>query len=706
MIGYVEVPLAVSDTDGETDNLDITILIKNENDPPEIIRVKGNTAPENKLIEFIGSNAIDPYGQLEFSIEASDIDLYDNLTFDTENKSLKQGYSPELVISQTPGEKTAKIIFDPLAKRADSVVWFNITVEDNGYPVKKDWLKVRVKIKPEPYVPPKYSLNETDCARAYSDEIGDVFVYDKNLEGGISTSKGDNEFNSIDIMTIESSKIGDDLVIVVKFKDRISESLFTDVRLYVVKQTFSESGTHLTPKDFEQSDWTALPYEPPDDQIISGGFLFEYFEISSLTSMLLYDSTVESNVWTITISLEGFENNFNVDHENNNFEFFVRCIDTSQMGIVTSGDGEVVGPKAYDSAGFGAAAAPEPIKAKSSDPSSSSEIAGLAMGLFLLILIPIIIFIIVILLVVVFLKKRKRQAMAPTDAQGTGIPGPDGQSPPPPPTDHLIPQVPCSHCGATLRPGDTYCPRCGEWPDTKPKEVELKCENCGMNIPEGRYVCPICSTPISIEKLQPEPAYPGQPMPAGPGPDQGYGYGQGQEQYPAQYQPGYQEQAQVSQEIGYAQVQEPYGAPPPQQMPPQPPQEPGYYPEPGYGYEPPPSPGYTEYQQPPPQQQPPQQQYPYPLPQPSQQPPPPQPQQSPQQPPQPPPQMQQDYPPPDQTYLPPQEQGQRPRRPSQQYLCPTRIYTHQDSKLVHLRYVNAAYHHFLWSFEISGWQVL
>jgi hypothetical protein len=653
--GYVIANITVSDVLGEIDYLDLTINISNFNDPPKFTRINDNTIPANKIIEFRDTDGVDPYETLEFTLEAEDLDSMDNLTFNTMNITLTQGFSPELVFDNNIELRSADVTFDPLANRANTTLWINLTVSDDGNPIKQDWLLVVIDILPEKIEPPKYTLTSKDVEKSYSDGIGDVFVYDYDEKDKKTTSKGG--YDSIDIMNLNSKKLGENIVITLEFFEMIKESgvgLLTNIRVYVVKDTFTESGNHLTPKKFDKTDWNNYPYTPPQEEVIEGGFLLEYFEMTTFDS-IFFDSTIEGNKWRIEMSLESFESNFDVSHADNQFEFFATSSDMSNLQLIV-GTSDLIGPKAYDSAGFGAAAAPEPIKSTNGGGGGIVDLGSGDMFLFILIAIICVIVVVVIIAVVMYLRRRKRASEA--IYQPEPVPAPDaayepmdgeqgpGEAPLPPPTQPTVPgpnepTKPCIHCGAPMRMQDTFCPGCGEWQQPSEQKVEIKCDSCGMTVPEGRYVCPFCSTPVPPEKLPPEPGYP---------------------------------QPQVTQEMAYAPTEQPaqptgyeqQQAPPPdyypdqgQGYPPQAPPQQEYYPEqePDYPPQAPPQEYYPEQEPGYPPQVPPQEYYPeqepgYP------------PQAPPQGPPQGPPQ---EYNQPQQTYIPPQGDylppGQPPRPP-------------------------------------------
>jgi hypothetical protein len=488
LTGFIVANLSVFDAAGEVDYLDMAISINNINDPPEFTKVSGINVPFNKIIEF--KSGIDPYSELNFTVMATDIDTVDELTFGTPDRSLTEGFSPELTINQESGAREATILFNPLARRADSIMSINLTVEDDGEPEMSDWIIVKITILPEEVEPPKYTLTASDCAKAYTDASGDAFVYDKKVDGGISSSKG--EYSSIDIVTLISEKKDDDIVITVTFAGPPSR-IFGDARIYAVYKDFAESGNHLAPKNFKESDWDTLPFEPSGDKIISGT-LFDYFEMNPLFSYY-YASDVSGTTWKVTLSLETFENNYNVNHENNQFDFFVRSYDSTNLQIVV-GTTNLLGPKAYDSAGFGSAPAPEPVKDVKKDDGTSA-LAGLSTMMWLIIII-IIIIVVVIIAVVGFVvtKKRKQQAQAAGPGPVSVVPESEAQYPHEYPPDQeyqqALPPQPdrtCQNCGSFLTARDTtYCPSCGEWLFESEKGEDIECQECGMRIPEGKYV--------------------------------------------------------------------------------------------------------------------------------------------------------------------------------------------------------------------------
>jgi hypothetical protein len=634
LTGSVQANLTVKDSDRESDYLNLIITIKNKNDPPKFEKISMKPVPSNKFYEFKGFDGVDPYGSIAFIVEATDIDINDKLEFSTTNISLTQGFAPELYIEQDSGEKYATITFDPLASRAGTSIILNLTVTDNGQPKLNDWLNVLIEIFPEEEEEPEYTLTAADCEKTYLDPDNDVFVYERDVNGGISTSKG--EYQSIDIISIQSKKDEDDLVITVKFRSTINK-IAKDCKLYVVRESFNESGVHLQPKNYKDTDWDNHPYGPASEDIYSD-FILEYFQMNTFADFF-YTSVIVANTWEITIGLESFESYFGVNHENNKFEFFALSYDHFNLQVVV-GSTNILGPKAYDSAGYGAATAPEVLKDKKQDSSG-----GLSSWLWIIIIV-IIIVVVVIIALAAFMMNKKRKAeeaagsgqVTVLDADGKPTTYDPSQYPQALPPGH---QRTCQNCGSFLSPQDvTYCPNCGEWLHIKDKELKIDCMKCGMRIPEGRYVCPFCSTPVPPDKLaEVDKHLTGAQVPIQAGSqatDGQYGqytqypqqtqapYGQAPQQPPQQPQPP--TQTQVTQEMSYAQVQYPPNAQQPQlQQPPmqQPPQQPPLQ-------QPPPQ--QPPMQQPPPQQPPMQQppQQPQPQQPPPQQPPP---QQPPQQPP-------------------------------------------------------------------------
>ncbi len=504
MKGFITAYLTVRDSIKKSDWLTLTIWIQNLNDPPKFYKVNGEFIQDKKLMEFTDELALDPYDKLEFVVEANDIDINDSLTFSSTNLTLIQGFSPELKIVPLTDNRTAEIIFDPLAKRANSTVWINLTVSDSGYPSYSDWFNVIVEILPEPVELQKYTLTSADCAKSYTDNISDVFIYDYKSDGSIKSSKGG--FESIDIVSIESEQRQDQLIIIVRFANEIDISnigTLTQINLYLVKNSFLENGVHLNPKKVDKTDWKALPFQPEAVHLIGGKF-FDYFEIHVIDNPY-YSSSFEGYSWKVAINMQDFERNFYLNKDNKNFELFAISYDYSKL-IFESGDlSNPLGPKAYDSAGFGAAPAPKPNK------DTPIEDGGGILGdedsnQFMLIGVVIIFIIIILIVLFLFFIKRKQkllqaQDQSPPQAEQTASPTTTGEVT----TGEVTTgQLICENCLKVLQPQEIQCTNCGTVRRTSSSQKRLYCNRCGAFAQAGQYRCQRCGTYLSTEDTQDE----------------------------------------------------------------------------------------------------------------------------------------------------------------------------------------------------------
>ncbi len=86
-----------------------------------------------------------------------------------------------------------------------------------------------------------------------------------------------------------------------------------------------------------------------------------------------------------------------------------------------------------------------------------------------------------------------------------GLPAGPAAPPLPPPAPPIAPPPPtpagaavCPHCGASLRPGARFCPRCGQ-----PVLLsQARCPSCGASLrPEARF-CPRCGQPVLLSQAR------------------------------------------------------------------------------------------------------------------------------------------------------------------------------------------------------------
>ena len=57
----------------------------------------------------------------------------------------------------------------------------------------------------------------------------------------------------------------------------------------------------------------------------------------------------------------------------------------------------------------------------------------------------------------------------------------------------------CDNCGAELKEGNSFCPKCGDKVETN-DENSLKCENCGSPLSENTLFCETCGTKVNTVK--------------------------------------------------------------------------------------------------------------------------------------------------------------------------------------------------------------
>ncbi|MCK5560710.1 MAG: hypothetical protein KAJ51_08965, partial [Thermoplasmata archaeon] len=355
--GYIEGLITVKDEGKLEDFLRLTIPINNTNDPPTITYVGSNVVLASKLVHFIGAEAARVGQYLNFTIKGQDIDPADILNYDTENTSMTYGIDPELTIIQDPANKSALVAFKPSVLRGESTIILNFTVEDDGMPVYSDWVHVMIDIREVVIVEDKYTLTSNDCEKSYWDPENDVVTYERKTDDKISASKGGEK--GLDIVSLESRKFNDDLVITVKCTQNLDElGLLRSLDVYVVKSTFRENGTHLKPENMNKTGWNLIPFTPLDEELYSGWLLDKFSASDYGGPSVGYESEIDGMTWTITMPLEDFENTFGVSHSTG-FELFAVSYDGSELMYQEGDLTNLFGPKSYDSAGYYSATAPD-----------------------------------------------------------------------------------------------------------------------------------------------------------------------------------------------------------------------------------------------------------------------------------------------------------------------------------------------------------
>ncbi len=502
--GYIEGRITVKDDDLLEDFVRLTIPVNNTNDPPEITYVGNNVVLSNKLVHFIGAESVMADEVFNFTIKAKDIDALDNLTFGTENESMTWGLDPELTIIQDFPNRSALISFKPMLLRGGTTKILNFTVEDDGDPTFSDYVNVMFDIIEVVIIEDKYTLTMGDCEKSYSDPENDVVTYERKTNDNIAASKGGEK--GIDIISLDSRKFNENLIITVKCADSIENlGMLSYLYVYVVKSTFRENGTHLVPGDMDRTSWEAIAFEPPEDELYSG-WLLDKFSASDIGGFLAqYENEITDNTWTITMELEDFENTFGVSHSTG-FEIFAVGYDSSELKFEAGDMTNLFGPKSYDAAGYHAADAPEIGKATGGDGDDGSVPSEMDDVLLLSMIIIIIIAVIVIVIVAVFVTRKKKSQTEPAFPPGRPVAAPGA-----PPVE-----VTCKYCGWVIRDGANICPSCGAAAPAPPPPG-MPCIYCTTIIPQGALKCPGCgSSAPDAPQIAAAPAQPTAPPPAQP----------------------------------------------------------------------------------------------------------------------------------------------------------------------------------------------
>ena len=131
----------------------------------------------------------------------------------------------------------------------------------------------------------------------------------------------------------ESGRKSGQFVVTVRFSEPIDISTLgtlSNINLYLVKNSFTESGIHLNPKGFKVANWKNLPFSPERNETKTGIY-FDYFEIHIFDNPY-YSSSIDGYAWTIAISMNDFEKNFKISENNKQFELFVirQCNQTGE----------------------------------------------------------------------------------------------------------------------------------------------------------------------------------------------------------------------------------------------------------------------------------------------------------------------------------------------------------------------------------------
>lgn len=560
MKGLIEGQISVKDIGLMEDWVVLTLPIENANDAPEFTYVGGHMIFENKLIQYTGSDSIFPGDYLNFTLQATDIDELDVLTFTTDNTTFLTGMNPELVIIQDPVNRSAKVSFHPKEEMGDSTVFLKFIVTDDGTPDFDDWVMVEVRVVSK-YMPGKeYTLTQEDCDKSYTDVDNDVVTYERDSDGNIVGSRGGH--SGLDIISVESRKFNEDIIITVKCARNIEDlSYLKWLDVYIVRSKFDENGSHLKPSEVDRSVWDGLPFQPDSGDIYSSLLTdrFSAYNILGDYFKLDYDSVINGNTWTVTMQLEKFENTFGVSHDTG-FEIFAISFDGSQLntGDLTN----IFGPKSYDSAGYNAATAPDVSSLQAGSGSSKDDLLGFDM--ILIILVIIIVIVVIIAIAFVATRKKKVQAAPVIDSEAPVEVQPAAQP--------LVPlsvvdegpvPVTCLNCGWVIRNGSPICVSCGA-PAPPPPPPGQPCMYCQVIIPPGAFHCPGCG---SRGPDAPPPTTAAQ-EPAPPSAEQLYGAPQAQPPPEPQPQPTTYGQQSVQPPPQPVQAPMPDPAPTPAPIPP------------------------------------------------------------------------------------------------------------------------------------------
>ncbi|MEW5759218.1 MAG: S8 family serine peptidase [Candidatus Thermoplasmatota archaeon] len=146
-----------------------TLVIENKNDPPVIVTVN-SIKPVNGHVEL--SVQEDTY--LNFTVVAEDIDIGDALTFGVDIETMKASV---VLVGQLSNE--VNISFLPF-KNFNGLVFFNITVEDDGKPRLSDKIQVIVEVAPVNDPPPAskiiYEIVDADSSTLEKENLTVMFV--------------------------------------------------------------------------------------------------------------------------------------------------------------------------------------------------------------------------------------------------------------------------------------------------------------------------------------------------------------------------------------------------------------------------------------------------------------------------------------------------------------------------------------------------